>query len=61
MLTEAYGILLCHAPFARPLKRALLARLWDYLPELGRKLNCLTAAPFEAACQEIKQVLQRAA
>jgi hypothetical protein len=56
-LTESYGNLLCHARFARPLRRTLLERLGEYSPELGRKLNRLTVAQFEAACQEIKRHL----
>jgi hypothetical protein len=56
-LTETYGSLLCHARFARPLRRALLDRLWERSPDLGRKLNRLTVAQFETACQEIKRHL----
>jgi hypothetical protein len=60
-LTEACGNLLCHARFARPLRRALLERLGEHSPDLGRKLNRLTAAQFEMACEQIKQHLQRGA
>jgi hypothetical protein len=58
-LTEACGILLCHARFARPLRGLVLSHLRKGHPELGRKVDRLTVAQFETLCEHVKQRVER--
>jgi hypothetical protein len=60
-LADAFGPLICHACFARPLKRALVCRLLEQSPALAEKVHHLRPEQFEALCQQLRQRLQRGA
>jgi hypothetical protein len=53
-LTDAFGPLLLHCRFARPLKQALVRHLLRGASDLAEKVHRLSLAEFEKLCQQVK-------
>jgi hypothetical protein len=57
-LVKAFGPLLMHSRFQRPLKRALVLHLLQESPELGHKLHALSPEEFAALCSQVRQSMR---
>jgi hypothetical protein len=57
-LVKAFGPLLMHSRFQRPLKRALVLHLLQESPELGHKLHALSPDEFAALCSHVRQSMR---
>jgi hypothetical protein len=55
MLEEAFGPLLVHSRFRRPLQRVLARRLLGECPALGHKLHSLSPEQFDELCEYVRQ------
>jgi hypothetical protein len=54
-LEEAFGPLLLHSRFRRPLKRALVRQLLVECPALADKLHALSPEQFDDFCEQLRQ------
>jgi hypothetical protein len=57
-LEEAFGPLLLHSRFRRPLKRALVRHLLEECPALADKLHALSPEQFDDLCEQIRQKMR---
>jgi hypothetical protein len=57
MLAEAFGSLLVHSRYRRPLQRALARRLLEECPALAEKLHALSRDQFDDLCEYVRQKL----